>query len=173
MGSYSPVDYIDHSVLNYAKKLIKHFKDNGTPYVGIIYLGILIDEFNNHLLLEVNTRFGCPEFISILPTIENDLLETFIDGVSNAELYPTVFNSNKVVTIRLVSKNTGNKYPSFINVPENIVILNELNEDEDIHGPMLMCVGSSLSECTDTLYNYLENSDLGDYSYRSDVGVYL
>ena len=53
------------------------------------------------------------------------------------------------------------------------MILNELNEDEDIHGPMLMCVGSSLSECTDTLYNYLENSDLGDYSYRSDVGVYL
>jgi phosphoribosylamine--glycine ligase len=173
MGSYSPVDYIDHSVLNYAKKLIKHFKDIGTPYVGIIYLGILVDEFNNHLLLEVNTRFGCPEFISILSTIENDLLETFIDGVSNTELYPIIFNNNKVVTVRLVNKNAGNKYPSFINVPKNIVILNELNENEDIHGPMLMCVGSSLSECTDAIYNYLENSDLGDYSYRSDIGVYL
>lgn len=178
MGSYSPVDYSNHIALDYAKKIVKYFKNIGRPYIGILYLGMMIDENGNHLLLEVNTRFGSPEFISILPTIDDNIIELFKNAVNGKELYPISFNDKKTLVIRLIHKNYGLskkldiKKPIFKNVPSNITILNDDNSRFMNTTNSLVCSADTLKKCADILYNYLETQDLGDFTYRKDLGYF-
>lgn len=47
----------------------------GRPYVGILYLGGLIDAKSKVWVIEFNARWGDPEAQVILPSIKNDLFE--------------------------------------------------------------------------------------------------
>lgn len=175
MGAYSPVDYIDHSVIEYAKKIIRHLNGQGIEYVGIMYLGIIVDENNNHLLLEVNTRFGDPEFSSILPTIDSDITQIFIDAALGKDLEPINFNNKVGLSIRLINNDYGlirksNTLPTFTDIPEDIIIAN--SEGYINFGPMITTVKDTLNDSANTLHSFIETVELGDYTYRKDIGFY-
>lgn len=173
MGAYSPVDYIDHAVINYAKTILSCLP---VPYIGIMYLGILVDEDNNHLLLEVNTRFGDPEFSAILPTISSDILQLFVDAAQQTTLTPVEFNDGRALSLRLVHKDyslfekPNSKLPTFDACPSDIAITNSFRSVN--FGPMITTIQSSLTESADKLHRYVATADLGDFTYRKDVGYF-
>lgn len=175
MGSYSPVDGVDHSVLAYAQKIVDYLNSQGIKYKGIMYLGIMVVN-DIPLLLEVNTRFGDPEFSTIAPTIDSSLAQLFYDAATGKTLTKTKFNQQQCATIRLVHKdyNLEEKHnatpPKIDNLPDDIVV-SYANGFKNFNS-MLTSSGKHLNEAVDRIYNYLQNKDLGDFTYRKDIGYF-
>ncbi|XP_075237558.1 trifunctional purine biosynthetic protein adenosine-3 Gart [Lycorma delicatula] len=77
MGAYCPCPLITqeqlHWVNNYIMEpAIKGLKELGTPFVGVLYAGLMITN-DGIKVLEFNCRFGDPETEVILPLLQTDL----------------------------------------------------------------------------------------------------
>ncbi len=75
MGAYAPapIPYgADELVATFVQPVVDHFRSAGTPYVGVIYAGLMLT-VDGPRLVEYNVRFGDPETQAILPLVESDL----------------------------------------------------------------------------------------------------
>ncbi|WP_035588182.1 phosphoribosylamine--glycine ligase [Hippea jasoniae] len=82
MGAYAPApiinDTLKERIINEIMlKAINGLKNEGAPYKGVLYAGLMIKD-NNPYVLEFNCRFGDPETQAILPLLESDLLEVML-----------------------------------------------------------------------------------------------
>jgi len=78
MGAYSPAPVMTPALCEAAletivKPLVAGLKAEGTPYQGVFYAGLMIEN-GAPKLLEVNARFGDPECQVLLPRLKSDLL---------------------------------------------------------------------------------------------------
>jgi phosphoribosylamine--glycine ligase len=81
MGAYSTPDIIDDQmrdwlVAHVAKPVVDGMAEEGMPFTGILYCGLMMTA-KGPKVLEFNTRFGDPETQPILMRLESDLLEAF------------------------------------------------------------------------------------------------
>ncbi len=79
MGAYAPAPVIDGKLLKTVTETVieptvRALGDEGTPYRGCLYAGLIVD-FEGPKLLEFNCRFGDPEAQAVLPLLENDLYD--------------------------------------------------------------------------------------------------
>ncbi len=77
MGAYAPapVTYVpDDLVRTFVKPIIDYYASSGTPYVGVLYAGLMLTA-EGPRLIEYNCRFGDPEAQAVLPLLESDLAE--------------------------------------------------------------------------------------------------
>ncbi len=87
MGAYSPAPVITNDLLNkimdtVIHPVISYLADEGKPYKGVLYAGIMITDKGPYVL-EFNVRFGDPETQAIMPRLKSDLVELIekaIDG---------------------------------------------------------------------------------------------
>ncbi len=82
MGSYSPPKFFDDKLTNQVvetiiKPTVKAMSQEGIPYKGILYTGLMITP-DGPKVLEFNARFGDPETQVILPRLGNDLLDILL-----------------------------------------------------------------------------------------------
>jgi phosphoribosylamine--glycine ligase len=78
MGSYSPVPFVDADeaaelVEAVHRPVIAELARRGTPFVGLLYAGLMLTE-DGPRVLEFNCRFGDPETQAILPRLAGDFL---------------------------------------------------------------------------------------------------
>jgi phosphoribosylamine---glycine ligase len=78
MGSYSPVPFLepdeaDDLVDRIHRPVLAELSARGTPFVGLLYAGIMLTE-EGPRVLEFNCRFGDPETQAILPRLTGDFL---------------------------------------------------------------------------------------------------
>jgi len=79
MGCYAPTPFISADILAQIRETvlqttIEGMRQEGTPYRGVLYAGLMLTE-DGPQLLEFNIRFGDPETQAILPLLETDLFE--------------------------------------------------------------------------------------------------
>lgn len=87
MGAYSPAPIITDDLFKKIMDtviypLIDHLADEGKPYKGALYAGIMVTDKGPYVL-EFNVRFGDPETQAIMPRLKSDLvelLEKAVDG---------------------------------------------------------------------------------------------
>lgn len=87
MGAYSPAPIVTREIeLKVMDEVIipviNGLRDEGMPYKGVLYAGIMLTDFGPKVL-EFNVRFGDPETQAILPRLKSDLVELMersIDG---------------------------------------------------------------------------------------------
>ena len=88
MGAYSPAPIVTPKVharvmREIIQPAIEGMAQEGLPYVGFLYAGLMIDSSGNPKTLEFNCRLGDPETQPILLRLKSDLLELIeraIDG---------------------------------------------------------------------------------------------
>lgn len=77
MGAYAPapIGYDpDELTAIFIQPVIDHLAALGTPYIGVLYAGLMLTP-DGPRLLEFNCRFGDPEAQAILELLESDLAE--------------------------------------------------------------------------------------------------
>ena len=82
MGAYSPTPMIDEEIIAVAGKdviepVLKTMKENGTPYRGVLYAGLMLTS-DGPKVLEFNCRFGDPETQAVLPMLRVDLVDLML-----------------------------------------------------------------------------------------------
>jgi phosphoribosylamine--glycine ligase len=95
MGAYSPAPVVSREVHErimdqVMRPAVDGLADEGTPYRGFLYAGLMIDTEGAPRVLEFNCRFGDPETQPILYRLRSDLVElcmqSFAGELAHAEL---------------------------------------------------------------------------------------
>ncbi len=115
MGAYIPNDLMSDELMEKIKSqifspILKAMKNEGHPYFGVLFAGLMIDEHQNPFVIEFNARFGDPETQVILPFLDEDLYQIFTDFL-NGKLYERgELNFKKGSALHVVMVSDG--YPS-------------------------------------------------------------
>jgi phosphoribosylamine--glycine ligase len=77
MGAFCPVPGITTALLdeigeNVFRPILKRLQQNGTPFHGVLYAGLMLSQ-ERFYVLEFNVRFGDPEAEALLYHLESDL----------------------------------------------------------------------------------------------------
>lgn len=83
MGAYSPLPWLDEAFgseaafvelvrARVAEPVIAHLANEGTPFVGLLYCGLIVDGTSVRVI-EFNARFGDPETQVVLPRLVSPL----------------------------------------------------------------------------------------------------
>ena len=123
MGAYSPSRLInkelEEKILNkIILPTLKYLKEKGGVYKGFLYAGLMIKD-EEPFLIEYNVRMGDPECQTILPLLNNDLIDLF-DYCVNGNLKDIDLSWRKKKSICIVISSKG--YPD--EFEKNIFIKN-------------------------------------------------
>jgi phosphoribosylamine--glycine ligase len=175
MGSYN-IDDVDPIVHEYADKIIKFLKEQDYTYRGFMFLGIAVDENDIPVILEINTRSGDPEIVSILGSVENNLSTLFLSASKDEPIPDIVHNSSKTVTIRLINSvydwtKPASFLPKLTQFPDDILFGLEGSEEFFIKHSLVTTSDSTHVLAAKKLYQYLDKQFVGQYRYRRDIGI--
>ena len=193
MGTISPAPILEEELNNIiqeeiVKKTINGLKQDNIAFQGVIFFGIIVNEFNQPYLLEYNTRFGDPEIQSISLRVKSDFLSLLHSTATKHSKYSKIefYENKKSICLILATKG----YPE--NYPKNTEIRNiskfENNDDFYIFhaatklidnkifsngGRVLSIVasGHDYLECRKKVYEIADMIDWPEKYYRSDIGA--
>ncbi|HET7222095.1 MAG TPA: phosphoribosylamine--glycine ligase [Rhodanobacteraceae bacterium] len=88
MGAYSPAPVVTPEIERRIRSEIieptlRGMADEGTPFTGFLYAGLMIDKTGAPKVIEFNVRFGDPETQPIMQRLQSDfvaLIEAALDG---------------------------------------------------------------------------------------------
>jgi phosphoribosylamine--glycine ligase len=119
MGAYAPapVPYpADELCARFIQPVLDHLAAAGTPYVGVLYAGLMLTA-DGPRLLEFNCRFGDPETQSIVPRLEGDeLVALAAAAAGDASRVSLTESDDAAVTLVVV----GADYPATTDVGTRI-----------------------------------------------------
>ena len=190
MGAYSPApimnkDLEEKTINKIIKPTIKAMNDYGSPYVGILYAGLMIKD-NEPKLIEYNVRFGDPECQVIIPRLENDLVELLVNvKEKNLDNYKLKWKENFAITVVLVAKGYPENYETGdeikgLDAIENIDGVEIFHAGTKIKDNKIITsggrvlningYGENLSDAKEKAYNLVKKINWPGYYYRKDIG---
>lgn len=113
MGTYSPAPIMDAAL---EKRIMREIitpaidtmKERGTPYHGILFAGLMIQN-GTPKLIEFNVRFGDPETQTVLSRLQNDFLDICYQAAQGSLPDKTLdFSSDTALCVVMAAKG----YPS-------------------------------------------------------------
>jgi phosphoribosylamine--glycine ligase len=189
MGGYSPVGSfgpaeVDRAVAEVLAPVVKTLREEGTPYRGCLYAGLMVGS-SGVQVLEFNARFGDPEAQVVLPRLDGDLiplLEATARGAL-AEIKPS-WSRKSSVGVVLASRG----YPGSYQTGFAIDGLGTIERDvfvfhagtaagpggyETAGGRVLTVValGDSMAEARDRAYRNVERIRFEGMAYRHDLAL--
>jgi phosphoribosylamine--glycine ligase len=192
MGSVSPVSFADKLFLDKVETriiqpTIEGLKKEDIDYTGFLFFG-LINVNGDPFVIEYNCRLGDPEAESILPRINNDLLELFTAvAEKRLEKETILVNPDFAVTVMLVSKGYPDKYEkgkiiSFENKIDDSILFHAGTTFDPFSGKTLSnggrviavtSLGDSLKHALAKSYRNAEKIGFDGKNYRTDIGFDL
>ena len=107
MGAYSPAPVLTQDLEKIAmekfiKPTVAAFAAKGRPYMGALYLGLMITR-TGPKLVEYNCRFGDPECQVLMPRLKSDLLAALL-AARDGTLQPLEWRDEVALTVVMASK---------------------------------------------------------------------
>ncbi len=189
MGAYSPApvvtDKIHERIMNEViYPTVKGMRNEGTPYKGFLYAGLMIDSNGTPKVIEFNCRFGDPETQPIMMRLESDLVELCVKAC-NARLDKTSIKFKTEMSIGVVMASGG--YPQSYEKHNVISGLDAISNDIKVFhagtafendnivttGGRVLCVtalGNSITDANKKAYESISSITWKDAFYRSDIG---
>ena len=190
MGAYSPAPIMnkeleEKTINKIIKPTIKAMNDYGSPYIGILYAGLMIKD-NEPKLIEYNVRFGDPECQVIIPRLENDLVELLVNvKEKNLDNYTLKWKENFAITIVLAAKG----YPENYETGDEIKGLDAIDNIDDVEifhagtknknnkivtsGGRVLNIngyGKNLVDAKEKAYSLVKKINWSGCYYRKDIG---
>jgi phosphoribosylamine--glycine ligase len=110
MGAYSPLPWLDPAtkadvVLRVAQPVIDHLREVGTPFSGLLYVGLAITG-GGPMVIEFNARFGDPETQVVLARLESPLGALLMAAATGtlAEHPPLTWSPDAVVGVVVAAR---------------------------------------------------------------------
>lgn len=186
MGAFAPVSDVTDDILSFTtehvlQKTADSLVKEGRSFTGILYAG-LIQTTEGTKVIEFNTRFGDPETQIVLPLLENDLVDVFVDVLDGRDPELEWLDQS---CVGVVVASTG--YPAVYTKDVPLPSLEPANEAFVIQagtkqsevgivsngGRVLLAggVGANLTEAAEIAYDYLNIFDKNEaFFYRKDIG---
>lgn len=190
MGAYSPAPVVtpemhDRIMNEVITPTIQGMADEGHPYTGFLYAGVMIDGEGVPKVLEFNCRFGDPETQPIMMRLKSDLTR-LLDAAIDQMLDKVNAEWDERASLGVVLAAGG--YPN--NYAKGIVI-NGLPKVDDsdmkvfhagtqmsdgqvvTNGGRVLCavgLGNSVSEAQAKAYELTRQIDWENVYYRTDIG---
>ena len=102
MGAYAPapINLDAHQLLQtFVQPVVDHFAAQGTPYVGVIYAGLMLTD-SGPQLIEYNARFGDPEVQAVIPLLDSDIAELALAATAgDITTVPLQVSTRSAVTV--------------------------------------------------------------------------
>jgi len=187
MGAYAPAPVVTSRILERVHReilqpVILGMKNEGMPFVGILYAGLII-KGDDIKVLEFNVRFGDPETQVLLPLINGklgDFIQAAIDGkLSGLNLS---FRNKHAITVVLASGGYPGSYKTGLPImgldklPEDILVFHAgTKRDGQVltsGGRVLniTAIADSLEEAYNKVYNAIPSVFFEGMHYRKDIG---
>ncbi len=191
MGAYSPApvvanEGVDRIMKEIISPAVKGMAQEGKPYRGVLYAGIMVTEAGPKVL-EFNVRFGDPETQAILPRMKSDIIEP-IEAVIEGRLAPVKLDWDSRSCVCVVLASGG--YPGKYEKGKRIAGLEEVRKIQDIvvfhagtkrenaggfvtNGGRVLGVVGLAGEIEETIrktYGAVEKISFDGMRYRKDIG---
>lgn len=190
MGAYSPAPIVTHDV--YQKVMeriieptIKGMADDGIPYFGFLYAGLMIDDKGDPRVVEFNCRFGDPETQPIMLRMTSDLVDLCYKGCEAGGLEGKTcsYNPNPAVGIVLAAEGypqdprKGDEINGLdAQLPDYGKVFQAGTKEVDgkvvTNGGRVLCVtamGGDIAEATARAYALTKNINFKGMFYRKDI----
>lgn len=190
MGAYSPAPIVTHDV--YQKVMeriieptIKGMAEDGNPYCGFLYAGLMIDKNGDPRVVEFNCRFGDPETQPIMLRMTSDLVELCSRGCEIGGLEGKICSYDPRPAVGVVLAAAG--YPQSPRKGDEIFGLDntvanygkvfqagtkEVEGRIVTNGGRVLCVtamGSDIAEATQHAYGLINSIKFDGMFYRKDI----
>jgi phosphoribosylamine--glycine ligase len=121
MGAFSPVDGISAAQLEafgraFIAPIVRHFHQRGTPYVGVLYAGLMLTPLGP-FALEYNARFGDPEAQAILPRLRGDFGALLLSAARGEPLQVPEVEPQHSVVVVVAARGYPGGYPKGLPLP--------------------------------------------------------
>ncbi|KAF7665146.1 hypothetical protein LDENG_00154100 [Lucifuga dentata] len=122
MGAYCPTPQVSEELLQEIRetvlqKTVDGMKAEGTPYVGVLYAGLMLTK-QGIKVLEFNCRFGDPECQVLLPLLKSDLHEVILNTMNGklASSAPVWHQDSSAVTVVMASAGYPGSYQKGVQI---------------------------------------------------------
>ncbi len=187
MGAFAPVPGFDEAfvadlVATFLDPVTRGMAAEGTPYVGVIYAGIMLTPAGPRLV-EYNCRFGDPEAQVLMPLIDSDLLEVLWKAATDQSWSPVQIKTELSAATVVVA---AEGYPADpikgvaipdVEVPTGVQLIHAGTRlgDEGLvstGGRVLniVAVGNDLSQALSASYGVVEQLTGDGLFARPDIG---
>jgi len=188
MGCYSPPEFWNKNLEEKIKKNIIEptllaMQNNGTPFKGILYTGIMITQ-NGPKVIEYNCRFGDPECELIMPMLNNNISDIF-NEIANGNLTSQVsWKQKSSVCVVICSGGYPEKYITEYKISgidklsERVICFHsgtkELNKKLVSNGGrvlVLSCLDTSIKKARENIYTEIDKIKFSNSFYRKDIAL--
>ncbi|WP_338752960.1 phosphoribosylamine--glycine ligase [Bacillus sp. FJAT-52991] len=186
MGAYSPIPHISKEIIEQSVEEIlipiaKGMVAEGRSFTGIIFAGLMLTE-EGPKTIEFNARFGDPETQVVLPRLQSDLAQVFLDVLDgkNPELQ---WNDESVLGVVLAA----NGYPESYEKGHPIKGMDKVDASAVLHagtfkneagvicangGRVLLVTGKAptIQQAQQKAYDRISAIEKDHFFYRNDIG---
>ena len=192
MGAYSPApfvgDELQEKIMDEIMLPTVHGMANeGMPYRGFLYAGLMISDQNEPKVLEFNCRFGDPETQPIMMRLSSDLVE-LIQACFNGtiESFPIEWDDRTALGVIMASSGYPEKYATGLDI-HGLDAMDLAYPDVKIfhsgtairngkivtNGGRVLCVtalGRDVKQAQKTAYDAVKKVAWDGVYYRRDIG---
>jgi len=189
MGAYSPAPVVTKEIHDRIMKeviypTVEGMANEGAPYTGFLYAGLMIDADGTPNVIEYNCRFGDPETQPIMMRLQSDLAELCITACKgNLDTASISFDERAAVGVVLAAGG----YPASYNKGDVISGLdtNKADDAKTFHagtalndnnvvtnGGRVLCataLGNTVTQAQEKAYMLLNQISWKDVQFRTDI----
>ena len=164
---------------------LKGMADDGIPYRGFLYAGLMIDKNGDPRVVEFNCRFGDPETQPIMLRMQSDLVELCLKACENGGLkgVDIKYDPRPAIGIVLAAHNypasprKGDKITGLdIKTDDTLKVFQagtkQVGDDIVTNGGRVLCVtalGDDVAAAREKAYAHINNIHFDGMFYRKDI----